>query len=103
MGGVWEWQSKSAATILKGLLKTQNRSLNVESLGALTAVVELIIHSRSLTVVNQMFNQRGDGDMYSTLLRVLEKLEEGISPESTSETNTEKENGHKIWRLVIYC
>ena len=51
MGGVWERQSRSARTILEGLLKTHSHSLNDESLRTLSdsSEVELIINSRPLT------------------------------------------------------
>ena len=50
MGGFWEWQIRSARTILLSLLKAHGRSLNDESLRTLLEETETILNSRRLTV-----------------------------------------------------
>ena len=50
MGGVWEYQIKSARVILSALLKQHGTSLNDESLITLLTEVESIVNSRPLTV-----------------------------------------------------
>ena len=51
MGGVWEWQIRSARSILAALLKQQGQSLNDESLRTLLVEVEWIINLRPITVI----------------------------------------------------
>ena len=50
MGGTWEWQIRSARTILEALLKTHGSSLNDENLRTLITETGAIINSRALTV-----------------------------------------------------
>ena len=52
MGGVWEWQIRSARSILAALLKQHGESLNDESLRTLLVEVEGIINSRPITCDN---------------------------------------------------
>ena len=44
MGGVWEWQIRSARSILPALLKQHRESLNDESLRTLLVEAERIIN-----------------------------------------------------------
>ena len=50
MGGTWEWQIRSARTILEALLKTHGSSLNDENVGTVITETKAIINSRPLTL-----------------------------------------------------
>ena len=50
LGGVWEYQIRTAQAILSSLRKTHGQSLNTEGLYTLMAEVEAIVNSRPLTV-----------------------------------------------------
>ena len=52
MGGLGEWQIRSARSIYATLLKQQDESLNDESLRTLLVEVEGIINSRPITCDN---------------------------------------------------
>ena len=119
MGGAWERQIRSARTILEGLLKTHSHSLNDESLRTLMAEVELIINSRPLIVETISdskseiplspsnlltmktsvvmpppgeFSKKEMATCTAYCRRILEQMEKGISPESSSKADMEKEN-----------
>ena len=51
MGGVWEWQIRSARAVLNSLLKTYGTSLSDKSLQTLLVEVEAVVNSGSLTTV----------------------------------------------------
>ena len=49
MGGLWEWQIRSARSILSAMLRNYGESLNDESLCTLLVEVEGIINSQPIT------------------------------------------------------
>ena len=52
MGGVWEWQIRSARSIFAALLKEHGESLNDELLRTILVEVEAIINSRCISCDN---------------------------------------------------